>query len=59
MKWLHLFFLHKLIYAGSHCGHCTSKVVRGQSKAIPGFTFNTHHGREVLLTFPVLGNTSN
>ena len=55
MSCLFLFFLHKLIYAGSHRAYCTSKVMQGQSKAIPAFTFSTHHGREALLTFPYTG----
>ena len=46
-----VFFLHKLIYAGSHRAYCTSEVMRGQSKTISDFTFDTHHGKEALLTF--------
>ena len=36
-------------------GAAVLTVVGGRSKAIPAFTFITHRGREVLLTFPCTG----
>ena len=51
----YLLFLNKLLYAQVHRKNCTSKIMKGRSKTIPAFSFNTHHCREALLALPYDG----
>ena len=45
-------FLTQADLCGSHRSYCTFEVMRGRSKTIPVFTFDTHRGGKALLTFP-------